>query len=325
MPYMNDTTGKVTLSLEIELGWGKHDLAEYDHLSTDMTVEIKTLTKLLELCDRLGIPMSFSIVGHLLENSCPGYHHGPYPEEWWREDPGTNENIDPQFYNPDIIELIKDTDVDHEIATHTYSHIHCEEVPEETLAFELDRVATIYSDLGIDSPRSIVFPKHQTNHYSTIQQHDIEVVRQPIENYNTLDKNPLKKFYSLLNRSHPTTGIKKENDLIETCCTPHPSLTATHLPNGQRSPHPAFQIIPLRVRQQLQREYIKSAVSEAANQGRYIHLWTHLHNLSNQYQWPPVHKGMKHIAKLRDQGEIELFRMRDLAGQVSSSKDTMGV
>jgi len=99
--------GVATLNVEVELGWGMHNQSKYDHLSSDQSVETETLHQLLDLTDRLNLPITFDIVGHLLHDSCSGFHPGPHPEPWWDEDPGTNNDSDPLFYAPNLIREIQ--------------------------------------------------------------------------------------------------------------------------------------------------------------------------------------------------------------------------
>jgi hypothetical protein len=173
-------------------------------------------------------------------------------------------------------------------------------------------VSAIHSEWDLDFPTSMVFPKHQINHYDTLERYGINIVRRPIENYERRSRNKFEKFNWFLTRSHPTTGLGDEDGITETYCTPHPSLTAAYLPNGQIPPHPAFRVIPLKIRQRIQRKYIQSGIDRAAERNENIHLWTHLHNLSNQYQWRPVSAGLEYIAKRRNEGSVELFKMDDL-------------
>ncbi len=128
-------TGIVTISIEIELGWGYHDIGDYRKLSDGRVAETKALSRLLSLCEELHIPITFDVVGHLLLEKCGGNHDGPHPEGWFSADPGTDVSEDPLFYAPDLIQDIVDTDVDHEIGSHTFSHIV---IPKRNLCFEAD-------------------------------------------------------------------------------------------------------------------------------------------------------------------------------------------
>ena len=153
--------GVVTLSIELELGWGMHDWAEYGHLSSDRSAETEALHRLLDLADRLDLPITFDIVGHLLHDSCSGSHPGFHPESWWDEDPGTCNDSDPLFYAPDLIREIRNRETDHELATHTYSHLLADEATAEELDDELATVNELHADVGLSAPTSIVMPRHQ--------------------------------------------------------------------------------------------------------------------------------------------------------------------
>ena len=147
-------TSVVTLSIELELGWGMHDRAEYGHLSSDRSVETEALHRLLDLADRLDLPITFDIVEHLFHDSCSGSHFGSHPESWWTEDPGTNSDTDPLFYAPDLIREIRDRETDHELATHTYSHLLADEAMSEELNDELATVNDLHADVGAGRPAS---------------------------------------------------------------------------------------------------------------------------------------------------------------------------
>lgn len=147
--------GEITLSIELELGLGgKHDLGELDHLSEDRSAESETLRRLLDVCEYFEVPVTFDVVGHLLYDSCSGTHSGPYPDSWWFEDPGSNSQSDPQFYAPDLVYEIDDSPVDHEIATHTFSHILADDATDQLLDQELDKVEKAHSQFGLPSPTS---------------------------------------------------------------------------------------------------------------------------------------------------------------------------
>ena len=113
-------------SIEIELAWGWHDRERenrYESLSSDRTTETETLVWLLDIGDKYRIPFTFDIVAHLLCPSCDGSHAGPHSPGWFKEDPGTDVGTDPLFYAPDLVRMIQDARVDHEICTHTFSHV----------------------------------------------------------------------------------------------------------------------------------------------------------------------------------------------------------
>jgi len=305
--------GVVTLSVEFELGWGMHDQAEYDHLSSDRSAETEALHRLLYLADRLNIPITFDIVGHLFHDSCSGFHLGPHPKSWWTEDPGTDSDTDPLFYAPGLVREIRDRDTDHEFATHTYSHLLAGEATSEELDDELATVDDLHANAGLPAPTSIVTPRHQQPDYSILADHGIETIRRPMEGYGSSDSNPVSAFWWLLTRNHPASTLRRRNGILETTATPHPSLTAASLPAGQSRPHPLFSIIPRRIRQALHRRYLIDAIDRAAMENNHVHLWTHVYNMANNEQWEPISDGLKYLAERRDEGEILIKRMDELS------------
>jgi peptidoglycan/xylan/chitin deacetylase (PgdA/CDA1 family) len=311
-------TGVVTLSIELELGWGMHDRAKYDHLSSGRTAETQALYRLLDLADNYDIPITFGIVGHLLHDSCTGYHSGPHSSGWWSEDPGSNSDRDPLFYAPDLVSEIQDRRVNHELATHTYSHLLANEASADHLDDELSKVAETYSEFGLPSPVSIVMPRHQRPDYSVLADHGIETIRRPIEGYSQSFTNPVSKVWWLLTRDHPQSTIETRDELRETTVTPHPSLTSITLPAGQSAPHPVFSVIPRRIRQSLHRRYLVNAIDRAATEGSHVHLWTHIYNMANNDQWPLIKDELSHLAKRRNEGHILIKRMDELNTQASA-------
>lgn len=305
-------SGSLTISMEVELGWGTHDRGEYEYFSPDGERESETLNSFLRICDKYGIPVTFDVVGHLMEESCNGTHIGPYPDNWWIEDPGTHPETDPLFYAPEFVRRIDNTDVTHEIGTHTYSHILCDDVPSETIRHELQRASEVHQEFGLEPPRSVVFPRHQTPPYDVFSDLGIEVVRRPIDDYH-VPENLLKKFFWGVTRTHPVTELQREEGLVETPCTPHPSLSSGFLQTGQADLHPVLRGIPRPIRQRILRHYIKSAVDRAVEEDGHVHLWTHLFNIANDEHLAPIESGLQYLAKKRDAGEITIDRMRDLS------------
>jgi len=305
-------SGSLTVSIELELGWGMHDQQEYSHLSEDRYMEGEALRKLLAIADKHAVPISFDIVGHLFEKKCSGVHEGPYPNGWWTADPGSGPDQNPLFYAPDLITAIREATVDHEICTHTYSHTLYDKMGPDILAAELEHVKTLHEDWELPKPTSIVFPRHQSNHYDILADFGINTVRHPISGYGIEASNPFRKLWWLLNRDHPITQIQQRDDLLITPCTPHPSLTTGTLPNGQNSPHPVFRVIPARLRQRLHRQYLQSAVDNTVTSECHLHLWTHLYNMSNRFQFPVVRQAIEYISKVRDESDLTVHRMCDL-------------
>jgi hypothetical protein len=89
-------------------------------------------------------------------------------------------------------------------------------------------------------------------------------------------------------------------------------LSNGFLKTGQERLHPLLKPIPKAVRQRISCQYIKSGVDVAATEGGHVHLWTHLFNISNDEQVPPIEHGLEYIAEKRDAGEVEIKLMCEL-------------
>ena len=100
------------------------------------------IPKILDLCNRFNISITWAVVGHLFLETCRGENGVLHPEikrpsfsqsdywvyekgDWFQHDPCSNYNDAPEWYAPDIIKDILSRKTKHEIACHTFSHIDC--------------------------------------------------------------------------------------------------------------------------------------------------------------------------------------------------------
>lgn len=117
--------------------------------------ERKNVPVILDLCDEFAIPITWFTVGHLFLESCDrinGIAHPDIPRfghfenefwkyngnDWFENDPCSNYNEAPEWYCPDLINMIINSKVKHEIGCHTFSHIDCRDVVCSPRMFEND-------------------------------------------------------------------------------------------------------------------------------------------------------------------------------------------
>lgn len=310
-------TGSVTISIELELAWGQHDKGGSDICSLDRSKEECYLNRLLETCDRYNVPVTFDVVGHLLLESCSGSHGGPHDGRWFSSDPGTDATTDPLFYWPQVAGMIANRETTHELATHTFSHVLCDEIDEQTLAWELNRCIEIHENAGFDPPTTIVTPRHRNVSYELLRNSGFEGIRtlKRHPKNSTLGRYKQRAIFWTLNRGHPVYEPERRDGLVELYTTPYPSLTAVHLPNGQLSPLWPFQQIPMSVRQRIQRAYLRDSIQSAIEEDSNVHLWTHLYNLSNEAQWECLVPFFERLGRARQKGQVEVLRMADLTNR----------
>ncbi len=302
-------TTTVTISIEIELGWGVHDLQRYGHLSERGQEERRYLRKLLDACDAHRIPVSFDVVGHLFLEECAGTHPGPYADGWFEADPGTDRETDPLFYAPDMIDEIVARPTDHELCTHTFSHVLCGDADEDTQRHDLEYAQHLHESEGSGQTTSLVPPRHYDPSADVLRDQGIGIVRVPTDESTATG---ISRFRELLLGPPPVGEPQIENGIVETYCTSQPTLTAASLPSGQRATHLAFRWLPVGVRRRLHERYLRTAVDAAIDDDSSLHVWCHLYDLSNEYQFPQIESFLKTLASLREDDEVAVKTMSEL-------------
>lgn len=301
-------TGKITLSLEVELGWGYHDLDEFDagRHSANRSKETRILRRLLERGDELDVPFTFDVVGHLFHELGASYE-SPHPDGWFESLPRRGD--DSLFYASDMITDIHGTNADHEICTHTYSHVPCATVPKSVVDWELERAQEVHRAIDGTPSVSMVPPRHSEPPKDVLKEHGIEIVR--VLGYDSAPT-MAHKFGDLFFDPPEPKEPELRDGVVETYCTQYATLPASSLPKGQRSPMSVFRAMPTGLRQRLHERYLVRAVEKAVEQDSYLHLWGHLHELANDDQWRPIRSFMETLAEYRDRGDVEILTMERL-------------
>lgn len=300
--------GSLTISIEVELGWGVHDLQDDEHLSEDGAEERKYLQKFLAKADSCGVPVSFDIVGHLLLEECDGVHQGAYPDGWFASDPGTDVDADPLFYAPELAADIVSAQTDHELCTHTFSHLLCGEASGELLECELETVRAVHEGVT-ESVTSFVPPRHQRPSNGVLHRNGITNARYAKQKPS---RTPAHRFKELTIGPHPVWRPQMEAGVLETYCTSYPSLTARSLPKGQKDTHALFRRFPIRVRKRVHEYYLKRSVRELIERESHLHLWCHLFDFSNEHQWDVLRGFLDYLRTVPDT-ELQVLTMREFS------------
>lgn len=309
--------GTVTISIEIELGWGLVRFNKFDKLSENREAETRHLSRLLDQCEEYDVPITFNIVGHLLHESCDGTHDGPHDEDWWDVDPGTSVDEDPEFYAPDLIDDIRSRRTDHEICTHTYSHIECNEVDPEIVRWELNRAQRVHDEHGLGKTGSIVPPRHSTPPSDVLVDTGIRTKRTP--HYKAHDEHhpatAVGKLYDILFGSHPAVEPAVRQGVLESYSPEYITFAAPFLQTGTSEPHPVYRSIPLFVRQRLHERNLRQGIDAAATTDSFVHYWSHLYDFSNEKQWPQVKSFVRQLSERQEMGDIRVRTMKDLQSE----------
>lgn len=294
------------ISIEVELGWGTHDLKNFDHLSDSGKVEREFLDRLLSIADRYSTPVTFNVVGELFNESNDARDKSVYPDGWLESQ---TEELG-LFWAPDMVDAIEAAEMEHEVCTHTQSHILFDEMSTDVAEAELEQVQQAHTDRFGSETESLVPPRHQKPDTDLLDKHGIEIVRlaHPLQS-NTRPGRFWELAYGL-----PIVHTPRIIDgVVQTYVTRHPSLTVPTLPRGQSEPHKVFDLLPESVRESLYRQGIKRTLDQASRTDQAVHLWCHVFDLSAECQ-------LQHIESLfemlQTRNDVEVLTMAQLNQKV---------
>lgn len=169
----------VLFSMDCELAWGFADLTSpvervesmRDHSSSVRNV----YSMLIDLFDKYDIPATWAFVGHLFYDSCSESTH-PVNDLTGGADPYSNQDVDPLYYAPDVIDMVEETDIDHDIGGHSFTHPEFTQIEESTARAELATMVDIAAERGIDIS-SFVFPRNSVAHINLLDEFGITSYR----------------------------------------------------------------------------------------------------------------------------------------------------
>lgn len=195
-----------TLSADFELAWAwRYSKAYADPVDGALQrarLARSNMPLILKYCEDYHIPVTWATVGHLFLKSCACNGGLPHPEvariahfendywkfahgDWFKDDPCSNYQEAPEWYCPDLLDLIQASPLNHEIGCHTFSHIDCrdEVCSSEVFASELRKCQELAQERGVEL-KTLIFPAHTVGNLDTL-------ARLEFTNYRTNDGNVL--------------------------------------------------------------------------------------------------------------------------------------
>jgi peptidoglycan/xylan/chitin deacetylase (PgdA/CDA1 family) len=177
--------GGLIVSADFELAWAFRYSKREPHPLRKARQSRENFPFLLKLFEDYKVPVTWATVGHLFLRSCKKGDHDwmqriPYFENefwsyrkggWFDSDPYASWDKAKEWYAPDLIELILDSGVRHEIGCHTFSHVdfsygHC---PRKVAEDELKACVETARSWGIGL-RSFVFPAGTYGNYDVLKE-----------------------------------------------------------------------------------------------------------------------------------------------------------
>ena len=178
------------ISADFELAWAwRYTKSSQDPLKKAIDkarIERENVPIMLRICEQYNIPITWATVGHLFVESCKRSNGVAHPElprlahfendfwrfqgdDWFEHDPCTDFKSSPEWYCPDLIKMILDSHVKHELGCHTFSHIDCRDnvCTPELLKAELQECKKEAEKFGIEL-KSFVHPGHTIGNLDTL-------------------------------------------------------------------------------------------------------------------------------------------------------------
>lgn len=156
--------GSVVLSIDAELAWGFHDLPEPPGRRIDAARP--AWKRLLALLDEFSIPATWAVVGHLFLEECDGVHaEHPTSPVWFNSDPGGSVVDHDDWFGPDLVSGIRAARADHEVASHSFSHVEFGRTmtTQELAVAEVEASIEAAASMNVDL-HSFVFPRNDVGH-----------------------------------------------------------------------------------------------------------------------------------------------------------------
>ena len=218
------------ISTDFELAWAWRYSKSYPNplkfAYQKAKSERKNIPLIVDLCKKFNIPITWMTVGHLFLESCnyenkiahPHIPRLPHFEndyckfsenDWFEHDPCSNFRDAPEWYCPDLIKLIIESKVKHEIGCHTFSHIDCRDkiCPPDVIKTELKECKRLAREVGIEL-KSFVHPGHTIGNLDVLAEEGFTNFRTDYGNvlgYPTKHENGLWEF-------EPTAEFVYRND-----------------------------------------------------------------------------------------------------------------
>lgn len=298
--------GALVISLDTELGWGFHGFENPPHLSSDGAQERANVSALLDLFEEYDTPVTWALVGHLFLDSCDGEHaelpaptYADVDDNWYATDPGSTTAAAPLRYAPDIVAAIADAAVDHEFATHTFSHVLCgrdgcsRAVVREELRRCRELTETIDEDLS-----TLVFPRNEVEYLDTVADAGIEVFR----GQSAEDARRLAPRFGR-HRAYLRYIFRRPAAVVE------PTQTDSglwNLPGSQYLPYNTFPRVHERFPTHPRVVRARKSLRNAKREGKVFHLWSHPHNFDDR-----MLRDLEAILAFADELNIPTYTMHD--------------
>ena len=322
--------GIFILDIEIELAWGMIDQKINKEKVRNVSEKARSyLSYVICVLEKYNIPVTWSILGHLILNHCECRSGVPHPEmprpsykwlkrDWYAYDPCKTIREEPAFYGKDILDKIVnyafETKIPHEFASHSFSHQIFGDpgCSREVAEAEVDRCGVLMEENYGIKPKVFIFPRNCVGNLDVLQRNGFIAFRGRIPHiihYSESESgllNKLRKYASLasylisfyLTVPPPVASPSREHSLF--------SVPLSMCYNDK--PFIPLRLIVLKA---------MKGLNKAIREKKIFYLCTHLVNFGATSNIKQFLGGFEQILeyadKLRRRNELEITTLRELA------------
>lgn len=308
--------GQFTISLDTEIAWGKIESNRREQFYPLFENTKDVIERLIDLFDQYEIPATWGIVGRLVEKEKPFISklENFYPNQTdalLYNDNKRNKSDNSYLYYPKLLDLLKQAKVEHDIGSHSYSHIVFNNVRTikgvEKEVAQKDFIAgqKLFSNNGL-TPKSFIYPLNAVGHTELLKESGFTCYRgdtiSSFSNYPSF----LRRLLRQLELFFPICP-----ETIDTSIQPNKLVC---IPGSMH-----FKIIHLGIKKHipfsvLERKAIKG-LNKAVTTQKCFHLWFHPFDFGwkTQKHFDAFEKTLEHAATLRQKGKLDIKTMAQMA------------
>lgn len=308
--------GSVVISLDAELAWGFHDLADPPH--ERIAGSRRAWERLVLLFDEFDVPATWAVVGHLFLNECDGEHADhPSVPGWFDRDPGGTAADDDLWFGDGLIEMVRDADAGHEIGSHTFSHVVFAD-PDTTrdiAAAELAASQRAAADRGY-SLRSIVFPRNRIAHRDLLADAGFDCYRgvSPPRWFEGMPLRRVGKFANATVGRRPPPLVRPVVDEYGLVNVPA-SLYLFDFEGIARSLVESVSDDPVL-------RWARRGIDAAAAGDGVFHMWLHPNNLANERDFDRMRTVLSYLSGVRARTDLTVETMGEVADRTRTAEAT---
>ncbi|SEH18056.1 Polysaccharide deacetylase [Natronorubrum sediminis] len=303
--------GSVVLSLDAELGWGFHDLE--DPPTDRLEAGRRGWSVMCDLLEEFDVEATWAVVGHLMLESCDGTHADhPAPPGWFERERNSWADREDLRFGPDLVRRVLESDVDHEFASHSFSHVlFGDSATDHDLATaELERATEIAAEWG-QTVDSFIYPRNDVGHRDVLAEHGVSAYR---------GKSPTRDgVRGLFDSTLRDQSMLVEPEIDEFGLVNVPaSLFLFGFEGPARTVAESVWADPML-------ELARRGIDEAVQTDGVFHMWLHPNNLTSKRDDQRMRAILAHLARRREETDLTVETMADVANRLHRSHGLDGL